>query len=61
MGEGTLRGQELASVMEQNAGLAEVVADGLGITTSQLKALGRQGKLTNEGTERPIEDDAAGQ
>ena len=48
MGEGTLRGQELASVMEQNQGLAKAIAEGLGVTTSQLKQMGRQGQLTNE-------------
>lgn len=43
---GTLRGDELNSVMEQAPALAKAIADGMGVTVGQLRALGEQGKLT---------------
>lgn len=45
---GTLRGDELNSVMEQAPRLAEAIAKGMGITVGQLRALGAEGKLTSE-------------
>lgn len=43
---GTLRGEELNSVMEQTPRLARAIADGLGITIGQLRTMGQDGKLT---------------
>jgi len=44
---GTLRGQDLNSVLEQAPRLARALADGLGVTVGQLKALGASGSLTS--------------
>jgi tape measure domain-containing protein len=43
---GTLRGDELNSVMEGMPRVATMIAEGMGITVDQLKKLGAQGKLT---------------
>lgn len=48
LASGTLRGDELNSVMEQAPRLAQAVADGLGVTTGQLRKMGSEGKLTSE-------------
>ena len=45
---GTLRGDELNSVMEQSPRLAEAIAAGMGKTVGQLRALGAEGKITAE-------------
>ena len=45
---GTLRGEELNSVLEQAPRLAKAIADGLGVTVGQLRQLGQDGKLTGE-------------
>lgn len=45
---GTLRGEELNSVLEQTPRLAQAIADGLGITVGQLRAVAAEGKLTTE-------------
>lgn len=46
MASGELRGEELNSVMEQTPGLADAIAKGLGVTTAELKAMGKSGELT---------------
>lgn len=43
---GTLRGEELNSVMEQTPRLAQAISDGMGITIGQLREYGKSGKLT---------------
>ena len=43
---GTLRGDELNSVMEGMPRVAQAIADGMGITVGELRKLGAQGKLT---------------
>ena len=48
LASGTLRGDELNSVMEQNSALAELLAKGLGVSTGQLREMGAQGKITAE-------------
>jgi tape measure domain-containing protein len=48
LASGTLRGDELNSVMEQNSALAELLAQGLGVTTGQLRDMGAAGKITAE-------------
>lgn len=45
---GALRGDELNSVMEGMPRIAKAIADGMGITIGQLRALGAEGKLTGE-------------
>jgi len=46
LASGTLRGDELNSVMEQNSALAELLAKGLGVSTGQLREMGAAGKIT---------------
>lgn len=46
LGSGTLRGDELNSIMEQAPRLAKVIADGMGTTIGQLRTMGAEGKLT---------------
>ncbi|MFT0211833.1 tape measure protein [Pseudomonas sp. F1_0610] len=43
---GTLRGEELNSVLEQAPALAKTLADGLGVTVGELRKLGSEGKLS---------------
>ena len=43
---GTLRGDELNSVMEGMPRVATMIAEGMGITVGELRKLGAQGKLT---------------
>lgn len=45
---GVLRGEEFNSVMEQAPRLARALADGLGVTTGELRKLAEQGKLTSQ-------------
>lgn len=59
LASGTLRGEELNSVMEQTPRLAQAIADGLGVTRGELRALGQDGKLTSEAVIRALESQAA--
>jgi len=43
---GVLRGEEFNSVVEQSPRLAKALADGLGVTTGELRKLANEGKLT---------------
>ena len=43
---GTLRGEELNSVLEQAPALAQALARGMGVSVGQLRALGQEGVLT---------------
>ena len=45
MASGELRGAELNSVMEQTPGLAQAIADGLGVSIGALKDMGKNGEL----------------
>lgn len=45
---GVLRGEEFNSVMEQAPRLAKAMADGLGVTTGELRKLAGEGALTTE-------------
>lgn len=45
---GTLRGEELNSVLEQTPRVAEAIADGMGKTVGQLRAMGAAGLLTSK-------------
>lgn len=48
LASGALRGEELASVLEQTPRLAQAIADGLGKTIGELRDLGAEGALTAE-------------
>lgn len=48
LASGVLRGEELNSILEQTPRLARAMADGLGVTTGQLRKMGEEGKLTAE-------------
>ena len=45
---GTLRGDELNSVLEGTPRLAQAIADGMGVTVGKLRGLGAEGKITGE-------------
>lgn len=45
---GALRGQELNTVLQSGGRVAQALADGLGVTTLELRALGAAGALTSE-------------
>lgn len=45
---GTLRGEELNSVMEQLPRVAQVISDELGLTIGQLRGIAQEGQLTSE-------------
>ncbi|PIF29420.1 tape measure domain-containing protein [Acidovorax sp. 56] len=55
---GALRGDEFNSVMEQSPRLAQAMADGLGVTTGELRKLAEQGALTSETVMRALEGQA---
>jgi len=48
MASGTLRGDELRSVLEQLPAVADVIAKSLGVTRGQLREMGTDGKITAE-------------
>lgn len=48
LGSGTLRGDELNSIMEQAPRLAKAIAEGMGTTIGQLRQMGSEGKLTEQ-------------
>lgn len=48
LASGVLRGEELNSVMEQTPGLSKAIAQGMGITIGQLRAVAAEGKITTD-------------
>lgn len=54
MASGTLRGEELNSVLENSPRLARAIADGLGVTIGQLRELGAEGQLTGSAVTRSL-------
>ena len=48
LGSGTLQGDELRSILENNNTLARTLAEGLGVTIGELRKMGEQGKLTSD-------------
>ncbi len=46
LASGTLRGEELNSVLEQTPSLAKAIADGLGVSVGELRKIAEQGGLT---------------
>jgi tape measure domain-containing protein len=55
LASGTLRGDELRSVLEQTPRLARAIADGLQVPIGALRELGKAGKLTAEDVIRALE------
>lgn len=56
---GTLRGQELNSVLEQAPALAKALAAGLGVNIGELRKLGEEGKLTAENVIQALQSQGA--
>ncbi|HGW3981574.1 TPA: tape measure protein [Acinetobacter baumannii] len=48
LASGTLRGEELNSVMEQTPALAKAIAQGMGITVGELRSVSAEGKITSQ-------------
>ncbi|HIH5333263.1 TPA: tape measure protein, partial [Acinetobacter baumannii] len=48
LASGTLRGEELNSVMEQTPALAKAIAQGMGITVGELRTVAAEGKITSQ-------------
>ncbi len=46
LASGTLRGEELNSVLEQTPRLAQAIAKGMGVSVGELRKLGQEGKIT---------------
>jgi len=56
---GVLRGEEFNSVMEQAPRLSKALADGLGVTIGQLRAMAEAGKLSSDTVIRALQGQAA--
>ncbi len=48
LASGTLRGEELNSILEQTPALAKAIAQGMGITVGQLRSVAAEGKITGD-------------
>lgn len=55
---GTLRGDELNSILENMPRLAQAIADGMGITVGQLRAAGAEGEITASKIINALKDQA---
>lgn len=56
LASGTLRGDELRSVLEQLPAVADVIAKGLGVTRGELRKMGEQGKITGQAVLEAFKD-----
>lgn len=56
---GTLRGEELNSVLEQAPALAQAIAKGMGVSVGALRSLGAAGKLTADSVVKALQAQAA--
>jgi tape measure domain-containing protein len=56
---GTLRGEELNSVLEQAPRLAKAIAEGMGVTVGELRQLGQDGKITADAVFKALEGQGA--
>lgn len=56
---GTLRGQELNSVLEQAPGLAKAIADGLGVPVGRLRELSQAGELSADAVIKALQTQAS--
>lgn len=59
LASGTLRGEELNSVMEQTPRLAKALADGLGVGVGELRKLGEAGEITSAQVIKALESQSA--
>ncbi|WP_062381977.1 tape measure protein [Pseudomonas abietaniphila] len=55
---GTLRGEELNSVLEQAPALAQAIAKGMGVSVGALRTLGASGKLTADSVVKALQAQA---
>lgn len=55
LASGTLRGEELNSILEQTPALADAIAKGLGVTRGELRQLGQDGKLSAQEVLRALQ------
>lgn len=60
LASGTLRGEELNSVLEQTPRLAQAIADGMDIPIGKLRQIAQDGKLTSEAVLRALLSQSAG-
>lgn len=58
LASGTLRGEELNSVLEQTPALADAIAKGLGITRGELRKYAEQGKITADAIKKALDNQA---
>lgn len=56
LASGTLRGEELNSVMEQTPALAKAIAQGMGITVGELRSVAAEGKITSQGIVKALKN-----
>lgn len=56
---GVVRGEEFNSIMEQSPRLAQAMADGLGVTRGELRAMAADGALTSEVVIKAIQSQGA--
>lgn len=54
LASGTLRGEELNSVLEQTPRLAQAIADGLGVPIGKLREVAKEGNLTGAAVARAL-------
>lgn len=54
LASGTLRGEELNSVLEQAPRIAQAIADGLGVPIGRLRELAQEGQVTAEAVARAL-------
>lgn len=59
LASGQLRGDEFNSVMEQGPRLAQALADSLGVTTGELRAMAEEGQLTAQTVIGALSDQSA--
>lgn len=59
MGSGVLRGEEFNAIMESGRGVAQTLADGLGVPIGALRQMAEQGQLTAEIVIQALESQAA--
>ena len=54
LASGTLRGEELNSVLEQTPMIAQTIAEYMGVTTGEMRELASEGKVTAEGVKNAM-------
>lgn len=59
MASGTLRGEELNSILEQAPRLAKALADGLGVPIGKLREMGQAGEITSQQIVKALESQSA--